>query len=506
MKHESRARTVTFFEDRARVERVATVSCAPGVHTLRLLGISALADDSSVVVTSSHGEVKGARIERFMETPTDGDSEREELEREVQRRRAEADQASQEQGRLEIQVSQLQRFEQELIDHLAHVPSSQGIEIASWQDATDNIGGRMEGLLQELRAATRANRKAHDRLHRAQQRLRDAQGKEPRMKATLEVQLECPDDGEVEITAHYFVPCALWRPSHRATRPAEAPDTLEIVTLATVWQRTGERWEGIEAFFSTARLSKPATAPTLVDDYLSSRPKSPEEKKSIQAEFRDQIIEELEGGPRQSVDEMPGIDDGGRPLVFSAERPVTIESTGDPVRVECYRQELAAEVERVAFAEIMEAPHLVARANWTGDQPLLAGPVELIRGREFAGRSRLDFVAAGDPFRLGFGPDGSVRIQRRVDEETDRSKLTGKQTRQRKVHLYLSNLSGDEQSFELVERVPVSELAEIKIIVDDHRPDRDGFIRIPITLSPNEVRQITFQYRIEMGSQVQLSV
>ena len=57
-------------------------------------------------------------------------------------------------------------------------------------------------------------------------------------------------------------------------------------------------------------------------------------------------------------------------------------------------------------------------------------------------------------------------------------------------------------SFELVERVPFSELEEVSITVEEYRPDRDGLIRIPITLAP---REIAFDYCIEMHAKMELS-
>ena len=504
MKLESHATSITFFEDRARVQRRATADCDAGMTTLKILGISALVDDASLVVTSNQGAVKAAQVHRFLEAHGQGNLDREELQASVDEARRERDRAAhrerQAQGALEAALE----FEQGLLTRLARLPSSQGVDLDAWKASLGDLDEALADAVDELHVARTALDDADQKLQRANRRLTQANQRTPRMQGRVDVQVELSDDSSVELTLEYIVPCALWRPGHRARMLAGDEPRVEVVTLATAWQRTGEIWEEVDAYFSTARLSRPSTAPLLNDDVVKSQPRE-EDLRAIQATVREQVIDEL-SDDRRAVDEMPGIDDGGRPLLFQACRPVTIESDGEPMQVECQRFDFSAEVEQLLYPELMDSPHLVARGVWGAPQPLLAGPVELVRDREFAGRSSIDFVAVGDPLKVGFGPNGAVRAQRRVDQQTSTAKLTGRRTVEREVHLFLSNLSGEAVSFEVIERVPASELDEVRITVDDHRPDRDGFIKIPVFLEPRQTRTISVTYRVEMSAKVELSL
>lgn len=509
----SRAREVTFFEDRARVCRRAVVEVEAGVTTVELRGVSALVDAGGLVVRlgdqSSEGmTIKAAQVRRWLEERDEGDEGREEARKAEEEAKKAFEVASsvrdqwvrEEEGLLELEAS--------LLGQLQRVPTGAKVDAESWREAFDELEGPLDQVRQELREARRRYGQAERAWQQAQARLKAVQRVAPELVAAIEVQVDAERGGEVEIEAEYVVPCALWRPSHRARFTSGETPSVEITTLANVWQQTGERWEGIQARFSTARLARPASTPLLEDDQLVARQKSAEERKSIQVEAREQVIAEMSEGRRQLVEEMPGIDDGGRPLTFESNGAVTIVSDGEPLQIECGRTILEVTTESLVYPELMEAPHLVARGVWSGNTPLLAGPVTLIREGEFAGRTRQDFVSVGEPLKIGFGPQNAVRLQRRVDTRRGQSKLTGKQWIEKQITLYASNLSGQEQCFEVVERAPVSELDEVSVSVDagTHRADADGFVRFSMTLGPRETRQERLGYRVEFGSKVELAL
>ncbi len=232
--------------------------------------------------------------------------------------------------------------------------------------------------------------------------------------------------------------------------------------------------------------------------------------KTITVEAREQTIalDGLARGARQ-VDEMPGVDDGGEPLAFDAARPVTIPSDGHLVRVELGERRFACSVDLVAFPELSAAPHVRATATLTGAHPLLAGPVSLARGASIVGRGKVGFVAPGEPFELGFGIDDGVRVRRRVDEKRDTS-LTGSQRIARSVHIYVSNLGQDSRKLQVIERVPVSEIAEVEIKVTAPGgakiEGKDGFARFDVDLAAGATRSLELGYRIEASGKVQLDL
>jgi uncharacterized protein (TIGR02231 family) len=515
----STAERVTFFEDRARVERRAKLSITEaGMWTVKVEGISVLVDDPGLVVRvvakndQGQASLRAAQVRRLVrERSPLSPSEVQTLEATTEASRQLYRQASSRVTHLELDRRQLAELDDAFLEQVSAVPDIAEGAMERWRETFETLVVKRAALEEELHQARQSVAQTRREYDRQSILLNAALVVEPRMVAQVETQLDVTVAGELELVLEYFVPCAVWRPSHVARlergQGTEQGPRIELTTCATVWQATGEVWTNVKCVFSTARLSKPSSAPLLSDDLLYVRAKRAEERKVIQVEARDQAIvrADADAGTR-AVDEMPGIDDGGRPLVFETALPVTIPSDGEPFRVEVGSTSLAAKVEAVAYPERASVPHLRAAVTWSGAYPLLAGPIALMREREYVGQSRTDFVGVGDAFHLGFGPEGGVSLKRRVDESQAQSRLTGKQTLSREVHLYMSNLGGEARSFELVERVPVSEIDEVVITFDGPGPgpDRDGFVRIPIKLGPNEVLEKVFAYRVEYPSRVEL--
>jgi len=504
----SDADEITFFEDRARIKRVARGSVEAGAWNIRIPGISVLIDDPGLVVqvVSEGMSVQAAQVRRRMQdAKVSDDAEIRALETRRQdavRARRHATLRVQE---LQIDREKLTGLEESLLGQMSRVPKGDAANPESWAKAYSELDEQLEKAQSSLREVRAELTRAEREERRAQLLWENATTERPELSAEIEVQLHAAAAGEVELILEYVVPCALWRPSHRARLMRGDSVTLELKTLATLWQIVGERWENVQCVFSTARLSKPSSPPLIQDDYLAARRKSAEEQKTIQVDAREEQIMRLDKGGNRAVNEMPGIDDGGRPLTFRAVERVTIPSDGKPFQVEVGQVRLSAEVETVAYPELSKAPYLKAKATWSAPYPLLAGPVELMREQEFAGRSRMDFVAVGDVLEMGFGPISGLSISRRVDEKRDKT-LLGKHTITRTINIYMSNLSGEERAFELVERIPVSEIDEVEIKPDPaYRADRDGFIRIPIKLAPQKTLKKVVTYSVEHPSKVNLS-
>ncbi|WCQ87893.1 hypothetical protein NQZ70_00557 [Sorangium sp. Soce836] len=211
---------------------------------------------------------------------------------------------------------------------------------------------------------------------------------------------------------------------------------------------------------------------------------------------------------------MPGVDDGGEPLIFEAAEPVTLPSDGRPTRIEIARRSLPAELALVLYPEAHPAAHLRATVTLDGggaggrSRPLLAGPVKVARGGSLIGRARLDFVGAGEPFELGFGVDDAVRVRRTVDEEQDTSAITGSRKIRRRVKLSLSNLSSDVKRVLVTERIPVSEVADVEIALGEAPgwtlDEEDGFLRGRVELPPKGLKTMSFSYELRAAATVVL--
>lgn len=505
---ESRARSVTLFEDRAEVVRVARAKVAAGPQRVAIGGVSVFVDDRAVEArVAAPARVRAARVRWVLHGDRVlGREEIEALEREEQaaadRVRA-AELSLDRAARREAQVGQmLWQWAQSMATAPRGVRKEEVVD--RWRAALfelDSAAGEARAAAAEARSERLA---AEEDRRRAAARLAEGRRERPRAEAVIEVDLEAEEGGELEVEVTYRVACALWRPEHLA-RLGEG-GAVELVTWATAWQATGERWDEVTARFSTARPARVATPPRLSDDVLSLRRKTAEERSRVVVEAREQAIAVAGlGRGARAVDEMPGVDDGGEPLVLEAGHAITLPSDGRPLRVEVSRRALNGQAELVLFPEAHAAAHVRATLTNTGAGPLLAGPVRVARGQSLVGRGKLGFVGAGEPFEIGFGTDDAVRVRRSVDEERDTAFLGGQRIK-RKVTVYLSNLSGVGKRVLVTERIPVSEVGEVEIVAGEGMAaggwsvDKDGFVKGRFELGANEAKAVSFSYEIKASS------
>ena len=333
----------------------------------------------------------------------------------------------------------------------------------------------------------------------------EAAGKQWRLRARVEIALEAPA-GEVVVSLRYLVPAALWRPAYRATL---SEDGVELCAQASIWQRTGEDWPAVPVTLSTARPSTGATLPPLYTDPLGLRDKTAIERRVIQAQSWDQAIKTASLTEEEGL---PGVDDGGETRTLTTARPLAVPSNGRPhraniatatcgatVRYRCMPEQAALVFREVELVNPL--PH-----------PLLAGPVTLVAEGGACGIGEIPFVAPGERFPLSFGSEDNISVSyHREAEIEERFALADHRWLIQRVEL--TNTGDDEKEIELILRTPVSELKQVKIILDTDKrtapgmsgPDEQGFVRWQVRLPSGERLSRRVAFRIEKANNVSLS-
>lgn len=512
----SRALRVTFFEDRAEVRRSAIVSVTKGRAELWVAGLSPFVDDASLraAVVRGSATVIAASVQRRSQREralSDADIAR--LEAELDDARREATRCARGIERANADVDRARTLSEHWMKALSEAPKGMSTDAVarSWREAFEAVVGRQEQAATRLSIDRAALVEARRAVERAELALARGRLERPTIVALSRVQLDVTADGELELEVVYRVPCALWRPEHSARLEFDARGVASVhfATAAVLWQRTGEQWNDVEVRFSTARPARAAAAPLAREEQLAWRKKSDYERQRVVVDVREQAVQSagLDRGAR-SVSEMPGVDDGGEPVLLAPASRISVPSTGKPVRVEVLRATLAATVDRVLYPERSQAPHLRATMTWSAAIPLLAGPLRVARGGSVIGRSRVAFVGQGAPFEVGFGPDDGVRVRRKVDEFRDTVPVLGTQKIRRTIRVFVSNLSGDTRPVKVVERVPLSEIADVEVQLGPHEGWRykpqDGLLERDVELPPREGKELSFEYELRAGAKVVL--
>lgn len=521
----SRALRVTLFEDRAEVIRRASVPAAARPTWVSLAGISPYVDERSVQARALGAGVRvlAARV-RFR-----AHRERALGREEIDALEAEARRAEREETSAKLALDRAERAEwhaktltAEWLEGVGAAPRGARAPeaVASWREALGSIERLAMDALDQAAAARDAQGRAAEALARAEARLAEGKAEKPRYEARIEVLIAASAEGTAELEVTYRVPSALWRPEHlvriaRVPEPAAAEgggaptSPLEITTIATAWQRTGEAWDDVEVRFSTARPALAASPPLLTEDVLVARRKTDVERSRVEVDLREQsvAVAGLSRGAR-AVDEMPGVDDGGEPVLLAPQERVSIASDGRPFRVEVQQVTVTALVERVLFPEIAPVAHLRATATLTKGGPLLAGPVRIVRGESLVGRAKVGYVGKGEPFEVGLGVDDGVRVRREQTEQRETVPVIGTQKIRRKVKVYLSNLSSEARRVLVTERLPVSEIGDVEVSLLEPGGFRleaqDGFLKRDVDLGPNATETLELGYEIRAGSKVVL--
>lgn len=482
---------VTLLEDRAQVFRTARVDLKPGKNRLALWDVAPTLQDVSLRVAiepaAPGARVQDARVRRAMRV---GHREKPEVAAGLERKLEELGR------RYEQLVDDAQRTRQRvgtvaemMAKAVAEIPEDAAWSLGdpnSWKQTFEALALKSRGLLTEGQATRSAIEKVREeaRFTGDARALCDSPSQE--FLAIIEIDVDSEAGGAASVVVEYTVPNALWRPTHEA----ELLDgTLTVNSRAAVWQNTGEAWNQVDLVFSTARSSLGHEPPRLSDDRLSVQKKD----NRVVVEAREVAISNAglgRGGgggggapaaPR-GID-LPGVDDGGDIQNLKSLHKVSIPSDGRPTFVPVASFSSPAETTLVIMAEVDDKAFVKAVGTHKGRDPVLAGPVELLRQSGFVGTTRTLFVAAGEKFQLGFGPDDDVRVQRTLETKEVTDEVDRWRRRTNTITLYLSNLGGEEKQVEILERLPVSEIEHVKVtLVADKtsgspRLDDDGLLR-----------------------------
>jgi uncharacterized protein (TIGR02231 family) len=493
---------VAVSEDRAQVRRSGRVALEAGTNQVVVDGVSPLLVDKTLGVSVSAGTVSEVRVERRRRIA------RPALPEEVRVLDERIERATAERTALFARVGHL-REQVERHGEAGDMAAAEIAQDAAWGDATDAawaarmMAGRdaawavAEALVRTSRQVEKADEALADL--RARRALLDDPGSE--MGARVIVVVDGAPAGDATVALEYVVPSACWRPVHRARLTEGSSTVVAFETGAAVWQHTGEDWKGVRLALSTERPSLGESPPELVDDWLTLRPTGSQ----VAVEAREAVVQTSGLGAEPNVlRELPGIDDGGEARFLKPDGTYDVPTDGRMVHVPIAAFRVPARVERIVMGELVPAVLAVTDIHNSEREPILPGPVELVRAGGIAGRTTVGLVAAGERFRLGWGPDRALRVTREEDEEELEDTLLGWRRTRRTIVLRISNLGPDAAPIEVTERIPVSEIDKVEIELERGRstsgsagvpdPDGDGFLRWTRTVAPYGRDRITVSY------------
>ncbi len=514
----SRIDAVTVYQSSARITRVARVELPAGPVRVLLEGLPDPLDDDSIRVEgkgAAKARVFGVTVERVTSAEAAAAEARaaeERLERLQDEDLALQDRAKAAESRLELVRSLRSTYSEERAKNLA----VRGVSAKEWADLAAFVSAEHAAATAERRKVEVSRRELSRRVAQARADLDKVQAKRGQTTKTVAVEVEADRGGALELALSYVVHDAGWTPIWDA-RLVPAAGTMELSFLGSVWQRTGEDWQGVALSVSTAQPGRGLLVPELEPLFLRRaeppRPMVLRQKSGGMAQAPAAAMEER--APRAPVPEaeesydvevaQATVQEGLLSATFAAPRRESVDGSGQARKVPLARFPLKAAIVRTAAPRVDASAFLTAKAvNETGF-PLLAGMAGVYVGDEFVGRAPIPATPPGGELELAFGADDRVEIERKVlDRKRESAGLISKEEVYRyRVRTSVKNRYAAPVEVKLLDLVPVSRDEKIKVVVLDGTtapsrddPERPGVRIHELKLGAREEKVLELRYEV----------
>lgn len=489
---------VVVYADGAQVTRRATADCAGG----KAAEVTFAALPASADVDSLQAEATGARVVAVRwERPRPPDEEPPAA-RALFRLQAELAVAQQRHARADGASERADGYDELVGAWAGHALWRASAAPAKWAASVEAILDERLAVAREREAsAARLRALEADRaaLERQLAIERAARATPP---VTAHVHLACTAATAV-VSLRYLAAGAGWQPIYEVRARGS---TIELATLATVHQSTGEPWPAVHLSLSTARPGARATPPTLAPLTVWSEPQDlPRQIVAGSEEIPSAPTAHIHGGVASQ--RVTFVDRGELATDMVVPGTARVPSDGSGVRVLVARTRHAARLRLRTTPRLAPVAFRIAELVNDTPFPLLPGRLEIFREGTFVGAQELpDEIPIGARLLVSFGAEDRVRISRLVLKEVERSAgLFGGWHRHLFAYrFHLANHLGTAEEIELCDHLPVSQLDDVKVVLEPattpgyRLEPSDGRVTWRVSLRPNEEKALELAFRVEV--------
>lgn len=498
----SHVERVVVFPDRAQVTRAVSVPCQ-GHTQVTFEGLPPSADPKSFRAASRDATVEGVRSHvrtrdaAYAKPIADLEAKEEALQRE-------AEGLSDAMARAQALTRLGDQFASVAVGLISRDLAVAKPDPKGWGRAFDlSLQANLDGASQavDLNAKRRA---LGWQLEDVRAQLRGMQASAQRQEQLAEVLVSCPAGRRASVSLTYRVGGAGWSPRYQA-RADEAGGAVAFSTWATVTQRTGEDWQGAHLVLSTSVPSQDATPPELQPLKVYAEERAEEKKVLVRREER---REHAQAGEQLGAAEAGGLAARAQGLSVQLEVPKAADVPGDgsPVRVFVGQTRMPARFAWRTAPTLQPFVFRVADLTNRAPYPLLDGPVEAFGHSGLVGRYALERVPKGGAFHLTFGVEDAVHVKRTVLEEVQRDTGLFKDNKRFRYgyRFELANYGARARTVDLRDRIPVSELEDIQVALDEgttagYRLEKeDGIVSWQVTLAPGQKRTFELAFHVDV--------
>ncbi|HYD19098.1 MAG TPA: DUF4139 domain-containing protein, partial [Patescibacteria group bacterium] len=301
---------------------------------------------------------------------------------------------------------------------------------------------------------------------------------------SIPVEAEAATQLTVELS--YQVPDATWAPIYDARLSTEGKGKLTLTQYGAVMQRTGEDWSNISLSLSTAQPQRGASLPDLqpmwVDAYDQN---SYGGRGGGVTTFRDMSqnivsskgMMEMDAAAPMAAGEPPPppqevaatfntaqTQGTGFTTEYKIPGPANVPADGSETKLMVGDYEVAAKLEVHIKPQLSGDAFLVAKAKLKGENPILAGQVNLFRDGGFVGQSRTRLLRPDEETDFYFGIDDQVSVKRKVlkDERQESGVIARDTVLERHYATEIQNLHKDAVDVVVKETTPAPRNEKLK--------------------------------------------
>ncbi len=368
----------------------------------------------------------------------------------------------------------------------------------------------------QIREAELSIREKQKKIEVLKRQLSQIRGPVRKLKRSIVVELQIQKPGNLDLSVSYLVKGASWQPIYDA-RAFFEKSQVEMVSYGIVKQKTGEDWQEVEIYLSTAKPAIGGRMPYVAPWFL--RPYQPrildrEGKKAlgkVAPVLQYEAFEELAADKRAPPEvEYAKVKEKGIAVVYKLPRKATVKSDGSDHKLPISSQVLEAKFEYSTYPRASSFAYLGSRVTNSAGLQLLSGRVNIFLEGDFVGSSSIDNIAPGEEFDLYLGVDENVKIKREcLEKMVDETLIIGIPSPTKRItfkyKLTVENYKSREIDVKLFEAMPVSEDERIKVKIGNVNiepkqkdwKDRKGIWLWELKLEPKAKQEIFYTCIIE---------
>lgn len=516
---ESKINSVTIYPDSVLITRRMELKLNPSVYKVVLPDIIPEVDENSLKVIYEGASVvklfgAGVKKEFLKEFPSEEVNKLKEKIRSLQDEIRNLNDTKQLLGDEKSFLDSIRLFSGSQLpkDLATRMPSSKEL-----QDILAFLNAKLRENYAAVMSCDLKIRECNENIEVARRQLSQMSGPIKKMRRSIVIDLEVIKGGDLVLDVSYLARGqAYWQPLYDA-RASFEKSNVELISYALVKQSTGEDWENVELYLSTAKPSIGGNMP-----YVSTWILRPFQPRMLRKEARKAGLSVLgENFQTQAFEdeELPDASEGlnladvreqGVSVLYKIPRRVTVKSDGSEYKLPLSQQVLNASFEYSSYPRVSPFAYLGSRVINSKELQLLGGRVNVFLEGDFVGTSRIANIGGGEEFDIYLGVDENIKISRDLVEKKVDQTIIGNVPSpvRRTVFTYkirIENYKSRNISVKLFEAIPVSEDDRIKVkaVKADVEPtqknwkDRSGIWLWELDLKKGEKKEITYTFMVE---------